>query len=139
MALTLPYIFQVTIPAGTPQAVPLVTPTTFEPNVVERIEWLFPSGCNGLVGIQIGARGVSVLPPNGVNWYRHSGSYHGIDVTDMPVTGDWSVIGFNTGANPHTIDVTYIVHRLIKEPPLFTLFDDIDLSLFPTFEIQRYG
>lgn len=139
MAVTLPYIFQVTIPAGTPQAVPLVTATTFEPNVVERIEWLFPRGCNGLVGIRIGARGVSVLPPNASNWYRHNGAIHGIDLIDMPVTGDWSVIGYNTGANPHTIDVTFRVHRIERLPPLFTLVTDADLSLFPTFEPVRYG
>lgn len=139
MAVTLTYIFQVTIPAGTPQATPLVTPTTFEPNTVERIQWLFPQGCNGMVGIQIGARAVPVLPPNGVNWYRHSGGASGIDVTDMPNTGDWSVIGYNTGANPHTIDVTFIVHRTAKEPPLFTLLNDADLSSFPTYEPVRYG
>jgi hypothetical protein len=139
MAVTLAYIFQVTIPPGTLQAAPLVTPTTFEPNEVEHIEWLFPHGCNGLVGIQIGARSVPVLPPNGVNWYRHSGSESGITVEDMPVTGDWSVIGYNLGVNPHTIDVTFKVRRLAKEPPLFTLLSDADLSLFPTFEPVRYG
>lgn len=139
MAVTLAYIFQVTIPPGTLQSAPLVTPTTFEPNVVERIEWLFPSGCNGLVGIRIGMRNAPVLPPNGINWYRHSGSASGITVEDMPNSGDWSVIGFNTGAQPHIIDVTYIVHRLIREPPLFTLLDDADLSFFPTFEPVRHG
>src|SRR5215472_13168029 len=114
MAVTLPYIFQVTIPAGTPKAAPLVTPTVFEPNVVESITWLFPHGCNGLVGIQIGAKSVPVLPPNGANWFRHSGAASGITVEDMPNTGDWSVIGYNTGANPHTIDVIFQVHRKDK-------------------------
>jgi hypothetical protein len=139
MAVTLSYIFQVTIPPGTLQAAPLVTPTTFEANEVEHIEWLFPHGCVGLVGIQIGARAVPVLPPNGVNWYRRSGSASGIAVTDMPVTGDWSVIGFNTGAFAHTVDVTFKVHRREKVPPPFTLFDDADISFFPTFEPVRHG
>lgn len=139
MPVTLVYIFQVTIPAGTPIATPLVTPTTFEPNEVERIEWLFPHGCNGLVGIQIGARNNPILPPNGVNWYRASGMSHSVELQDMPVTGDWSVIGYNLGVNPHTIDVTFTVHRKAKEPLPFTLVTDADLSHYPTYEPVRYG
>jgi len=33
----------------------------------------------------------------------------------MHTTGDWSVIGYNTGSLPHTISVTFHTH--IAEPP----------------------
>jgi hypothetical protein len=139
VALTLVYTFPVTIPAGTPQATPLATATTFEPNVVERIDWLFPHGCNGHVGIQIGARSNPVLPPVKGQWFLRSGSAGGVDVQDVPVTGDWSVIGYNTGSFDHTIQVAFHVHRTVKEPPMFKLLDNPDLSHWPTFEPVRYG
>jgi hypothetical protein len=137
MARTLVYYFAVTIPPGTPQAAPLVTPTTIEPNEVQHIEWLFPPGCNGKVGIQIGARNVPVLPLGGTTFLTRSGDSHGMDVEDFHETGDWSVIGFNTGLNPHTIRVTFIARR--KQPPLEVrlISSDDDLSFWPTFEVER--
>jgi hypothetical protein len=138
MTATLVYQFPVTIPAGTTQAVPLVTATTFEPNVVEHIAWLFPAGCNGLVGIRIGARNVPVLPSGRANWFTRSGDSNDLAVTDMPVTGDWSVIGYNTGVFPHTVHVTFTVRRKEPEREPFTLITDADLSLFPTFEPVRH-
>lgn len=138
MPRTLVYQFAVTIPAGTTQAAPLVTATAFEPNEVEHIEWLFPHGCNGLAGIRIGARGVPVLPSGAANWFTRSGDSQGITPAGMHVTGDWSVIGYNLGTFPHTIHVTFKVHR--KEPPAepFALLNDADMSQFPTFEPVRH-
>jgi hypothetical protein len=139
MARTTVRHFSVTIPAGTPQGTPLTTPTTFEPDVVERVEWLFPHGCNGLVGIQIGARSVQVLPTTPGALFKRSGDSHGIDLQEVHVTGDWSVIGFNTGVNPHTIDVTFHTHRLEKQPAELLLIDEAELSDFPTYVPLRYG
>lgn len=139
MALTLVYQFPVTIPAGTTQAAPLVTPTTFEPNEVERIEWLFPHGCNGLVGIRIGARAVPILPSGAANWFITSGMIHGLDVADMPNSGDWSIIGYNLGANPHTIHVTFRAHRKEKDLEPFMLIPDAVLSNFPLFPVAPHG
>lgn len=139
MALSLVRHFAVTIPAGTPQGTPLTTPTTFEPDVVERIEWLFPHGCNGLVGIQIGARNVQVLPTTKGAFFKRSGDSHGMDLSGVHVTGDWSVIGFNTGVNPHTVDVTFYTHRLEKVPAELELLDEQWLSEFPTFEPWPHG
>lgn len=113
---TIVYPYDVTIPAGTSKNAPLVTLTQFEPNVVERIDWLFPDGCNGLVGIRIGAQGVSVIPWNVNAWLIRSGDSGGYDVEDMHTTGDWSVIGYNTGAYPHTVHVTFRVHRIPPKP-----------------------
>lgn len=121
MTFTLVYPFDVTIPAGTLPSAPLVTPTTFEPNTVERIEWLFPHGCQGTVGIQIGARSVPVIPPKVGSWIIRSGDSSGIDLEGMHDTGDWSLIGYNQGAFPHTIHVTFIAHRIEHDPSLDAL------------------
>ena len=115
MARTLEYHFDVTIPAGTLKASPLVTPTQIEPNVVDRISWLFPEGCQGVVGIQIGARSVQVLPSGAGQFYVRSGDSSGVDLQDMHDTGDWSVIGYNTGNFPHTVHISIRAHRRADE------------------------
>jgi hypothetical protein len=111
VALTLVYPFSVTIPANTPKAAPVVVPTVFEPNIVNRVEWLFPQGCAGMVGIQIGARSVPVIPSNRALFLTRTGDSSGFDTEDMHDSGDWSVIGYNTGLFPHTIQVTFRAHR----------------------------
>lgn len=124
MAPTTVRAFDITIPAGTTAAAPLVTLTQFDPDIVERIEWLFPDGCCGLVGIQIGARAVPIIPRLVSQWLIRSGDSAGFDLAEMHVTGDWSVIGYNTGANPHTIHVQFVTHRLVKRKPLEVLVID---------------
>jgi hypothetical protein len=121
MPLPLIYQFDVTIPAGTSQSSPLVTSTTFEPNVVDSIHWLFPNGCNGMVGIQIGARSVPIIPSVGQGWIIRSGDSAGLDTQDMHTTGDWSLIGYNNGTYNHTVHITYRVHRNVKATPRLLL------------------
>lgn len=100
----------VTIPAGTPKATPQVTSFQFGVVIMERIDWLFPHGCNGLVGIQIGARSVPIIPYDRTQFITRSGDSAGVDLADMHNTGDWSVIGYNTGSFPHTIHLTLRMH-----------------------------
>lgn len=128
MGFTLVHPFAVTIPAGTAKATPLVTLTQFPPNVVDRIDWVFPDGCNGQVGIQIGARSVTVIPGDHTQWFVRSGDSSGYDLSDMPEMGDWSVIGYNTGSFPHTIQVQFMVRRHEPEPPVpgWLLSDMVD-------------
>lgn len=100
---------------------------------------MFPHGCNGLVGIQIGARSIQILPTTPGAFFKRSGDSHGVALDEVHETGDWSVIGFNTGVNPHTIDVTFYTHRQDKQPPELLLVDEAELSNFPTFEPMRNG
>lgn len=130
MSSTIAYPFPVTIPAGTSQANPLITLTQFESNEVERIEWDFPAGCNGVVGIQLGARGASVLPAIPGRWFTTSGNTGGIGVEGMHTTGDWSVIAYNTGAHPHTVQVTFIARRIEKQLPEPVPWTDAELSYY---------
>lgn len=124
MPLTLVRAFDVTIPAGTLKTAPLVTLTQFEPSVVDHIDWLFPAGCAGLVGIQIGARSVPVIPDGVGSFTTRSGSSAGYDLSDHHTTGDWSVIGYNLGTFPHTIHVEFKIHRHQRtERDLFILGD----------------
>lgn len=120
MSRTLVKIFPALIPAGTSKSAPITVLTQFEPNTVKRIEWTFPHGCNGQVGIQIGARSVPVLPGDASQFYVTSGDTHGIDLEGMHETGDWSIIGYNTGKFDHTIQVHFLVHR-IEKPPVYDM------------------
>jgi hypothetical protein len=123
MPYTLVKAFDVTIPPGTAANAPLVTLTQFEANTVTRIDWLFPDGCNGQVGIAIGSRAVPVIPGTTGSYFIRSGDSGGYDLSDMHTTGDWSVIGYNTGQYPHTIHVSFTVHRTVKpvKPPTLVL------------------
>ena len=115
--------FDVTIPAGTLKIAPLAVATRFEDNQVERIEWLFPTGCQGQVGIQIGSRSVPVIPDNPALFFVRSGDSSGFDLDGMHTTGDWSVIGYNTGVFAHTIQVTFRARRIEKLPKLIFITD----------------
>lgn len=115
--------FDVTIPAGTPVAAPLVTSTAFNPMTVDRIEWLFPPGCNGVVGIKVGARSVQVLPGTAGAWIIRSGDSSGHNLADLPDMGDWSIIGYNTGSFPHTIHVVFICHVYTPSAPEVLILD----------------
>lgn len=139
MAPTFVYPFPVLIPAGTTQATPLVTPTQFDPRTVERIEWVFPAGCNGQVGIQIGARSVPVIPSLRSQWLTRSGDTTGIDVTGMHETGDWSVIGYNLGAFAHTVQVTFIARALTRVVAEVAPLDPWLLSDYSSEWLRRYG
>ena len=77
-----------------------------------------------MVGIQIGARTVPVLPSNTGAFYVRSGAAQGTDVIDLPNTGDWSVIGYNTGSFNHTIQVTFTVRRIVEPPKDLMLVND---------------
>lgn len=118
MAYPIVHTFPITIPAGTPKATPLVTSTVFNPSIVDRIEWRFPNGCNGQVGIQIGARNVAVIPTDASQFFVRSGDSQGFDLTHMHDSGDWTVIGYNTGAFNHIVYVTFRVHRMQPEEPI---------------------
>lgn len=128
MTATLAFHFDVTIPAGTPKATPLVTLTQVQDCIVERIEWTFPPGCQGNVGIQFGARSVAIIPRPSTTFITRSGNSGGYRVDGMHDTGDWSVIGYNTGSFPHTIQVTYLARKREPEEPDLILLPNDDVS-----------
>jgi len=118
----------VTIPAGTAKASPLVTLTQIDTGVVERIEWTFPPGCQGNVGIQFGARSIAIIPKPATAFIVRSGNSSAYPVEDMHDTGDWSVIGYNTGRFPHTVEVTFFSHAPDPEEPDVILLDNYAIS-----------
>lgn len=93
---------QVTVPAGTLQAAPQVTPWVTEDNLINLIELEVPPGHNGLTGIRVMKGDVPLLPYN-ANAFIVANDYTAqFPVNDYTPTGDVSIQAFNTGAYPHT-------------------------------------
>lgn len=103
------WVFSVTVPAGTASAAPQVTATTMPPRIVRRIEVTVPPGPAGSLGFRIGMAGQQVLPVNAGSWIITDNEHIGWDVSNLPDSGAWQVIGYNTGSQPHTIQVRYLV------------------------------
>ena len=112
--------FAVVVPSGTTQAAPLVTPTTFDPREVRRIEWRFPAGCGGLVGFYVAMAKVQILPLPAGTWVVGDNTSGGWDVTGQPNTGLWQVVAYNTGAHSHTLAA--------RPAASFPGVDDADIS-----------
>jgi hypothetical protein len=99
--------FQVTIPAGTPQASPVVINTQFEPLAVDQIDIRIPPGPLGQMGFQIASSRQQVIPWNAGQFIIANDEPLSFPSTNYPDSGDWQVIGFNTGVFNHSIWVRF--------------------------------
>lgn len=98
--------FTATIPAGTPKSAPVIVQIPTSVRIVSQIDWRVPAGPSGVFGWNISMGGVKVFPL-GNDTYVVADNEHGSwPVINAPTSGAWEVIGYNTGANPHSV---YIV------------------------------
>lgn len=100
--------FQVTIPAGTLQADPLVTDLTMPARLVRSVRVRVPPGPAGTVGWALGSAGERVLPWNGEYVVADN------EAIEWPLDGQissgaWQLIAYNTGTFDHTLYVTFLV------------------------------
>lgn len=96
-----------TIPAHTPAAAPVTVDVSFPPRVVRSVSWRVPNGPMGVFGWRLTMGGVQVLPDAGVAWVL-ANDESGTWVTGAaPDSGAWAVTGYNTGAYPHTVYLTF--------------------------------
>ena len=114
--------FAVTIPAGTAQASPQVSDLAMPPRLVERIEVRVPPGPRGQLGFQIGMAGRQLLPYNAGQYVVTDDEALSWDLYDLPSSGAWQVIAYNTGAYPHTLYLRFLVElpgeELVASAPL---------------------
>lgn len=99
--------FQVTIPAGTPKVTPVIINTRFEPMTVSEIDVLIPPGPLGQMGFQIASSRVQVIPWNTGQFIVSNDERLTLPINNAPNSGDWQVIGYNTGVFDHTIWVRF--------------------------------
>jgi len=120
--------FPVTVPAGTPLAAPQTTDVSFPVRDVIGVSYHLPPGCAGLVGFYLAMGGVSVLPSAGPQFVIGDGSRGHWDLHDKPDSGAWQVIAYNTGANPHTIQIDFHLDLVERQPTLLDVLDEALLS-----------
>lgn len=123
--------FAVTIPAGTLQSAPQVTPITFPPRVVTALRWKVPSGPSGLMGWALTVAGNPVIP-------RQPGTYLITDndadtwpLEGYPDQGQWQLTGYNTDIYPHTVYLTFLLDQIVTQLAAPALISNADLSSPP--------
>lgn len=99
----------VTIPAGTAKATPVIIPANFDDGRVDRIEMRWPPGPSGLVGIQV-RHSQQVIIPYAVNTFLVcDNEIIAWPVEGFPEANKWDVVGYNLGVFPHTIQIRWLI------------------------------
>lgn len=100
--------FTVTCPAATPIAAPQTTGLAMPPRIVRRIDWRVPPGPMGTMGFLIAMGSVPVLPTAGVVLFVAVDDKDGYwELSSYPDSGSWQCLMYNTGANPHSVNLTF--------------------------------
>lgn len=108
---------QVTIPAGTAQASPLVTATAFPSRIVTWVEFTFPPGPRGNVGIRYTMNGDPVIPLIAGTWLVGDNDKSHWDLDGYPDSGAWQLTAYNTGQYDHTIYLRWGLDYLPQAAP----------------------
>lgn len=103
------YRFPVTVPAGTLQANPQVTELAMPPRIVRRVEVTVPPGPHGLVGLQLTSGGQQMIPINRGQFLTPDGRTLEFDLDDYITSGAWELTAYNTGGQPHTVEIVFHV------------------------------
>ena len=111
-------VFQATIPAGTAQAAPVTIDTGFDSRIVESIRLRIPPGPAGFMGFQLWVKGGQVIPIERGQWIVDDDAQINLDVSSMPETGAWQVVGYNTGAFDHSVYVTFGLNLVTANTPV---------------------
>ena len=129
--------FTATVPAGTPLAAPVTVAIAMPVRVVARIDWRVPNGPMGVFGWQLAMGGVKVFPTLGDSYVIANDEHGTWAVEDAPDSGAWQVIGYNTGANPHSVYLAF--HVNLPERPVPVPADIDVFSLYPGPPLDRAG
>lgn len=119
--------FQVTLVPGSSAAAPQVVDIGFPPREVERIEIIVPPGPRGVMGFQLAMSGKQVLPITAGAFVVTDDEKISWDLAGQNNSGAWQVIGYNTGAFSHTIEVRFLTD-LPGGPPLAGMLNPLPAS-----------
>lgn len=111
--------FTVTCPAGVPSTNATVFPITMPPRTVSRIDWRVPNGPLGLMGFLLAVKGGVILPVAGSFTFVVANDETGWwELDNYPDSGDWQCQMYNTGANPHSVYLTFHVDLPARAPAM---------------------
>lgn len=99
--------FACTVPAGTSFLSPVTVACNVGTKEVTAVRWRVPPGPRGHLGWWLAMGGVQVLPDQLGTYVVADGEWDTWVVDQLPNTGTWQFIGFNTGTNNHTVYLTF--------------------------------
>lgn len=105
-------IIDVTIPAGTAVATPATVNLNIPDGVVRRIEQRWPPGPAGLVGLKVRHSAQIIIPRSGGAFLVTEDEVVIWDVDGLPTGNKWSVVGYNTDINNHTIQFRILLDEI---------------------------
>lgn len=120
--------YTATFPAGTAVAAPVTVSIAFPPRLVRSVDWRIPPGAQGVMGWKLGMGGVQVLPTSSDPWVVDDGTSGTFMLDGYPDSGSWQVIGYNTGAFPHSVFITLHLDLPSKPVPAPVLIGGLALS-----------
>lgn len=107
----------ITVPAGTTQAAPQVTPIPLRDSIVERIQVIVPPGPSGLVGFAFLHSGQQVIPFTGGQWIVVDDQTLDWPVSNFPTGDKWSVQAYNLDVHSHTLYCFFHLRELPLPAP----------------------
>lgn len=101
--------FSVECLAGVPSTAPTITDLLMPARIVRQITVRVPPGPRGLMGFQIAAAGVALIPLEAGQWVVADDETLTWVVDGYINSGAWQAIMYNTGVWPHTISIRFEV------------------------------
>lgn len=105
--------FTVTIPAGTAVSAGFSASLAIPPRVVTQINVRVPPGPRGEVGFSIASGGINIIPVTNGDFIVTDNEDLSYTLEDTITSGAWQLLGYNTGAYPHTLRV-YLFCDLVQ-------------------------
>jgi hypothetical protein len=126
----------VTVPPGTTQAAPQITPLVFGPFTVVSVFVRVPPGPLGQVGFRIATSGQQWVPWNQGAWIVPNNESRDYPADGWPNTGAWQIVAYNTGVFAHTLEFTWALDPVpLTVGPVVTV-TAADLSTLPVSSVQ---
>lgn len=99
--------FVATCPVGVTSAAPLVIDLPMPDRTILHIRIRVPPGPNGELGFAVGSQATGILPSPENPWFIANDEVYEYSLADLPDSGNWQCIMYNTGQYPHSVYVTF--------------------------------
>lgn len=113
------YEGDLTVPAGTLQAAPVLAVVPFPDGRIRKVTIVVPPGHAGLTGLQVRLAGTPIVPYGGAPWLVADHYTDSWEVDQDAAAGQLALAGFNTDVYPHTF-YTRILWEQPPPPPAVT-------------------
>lgn len=108
-------IEDITIAAGTLRTAPATTALTWREGWPVLVEFRFPPGPSGFVGVQLLHSNRVVIPKRGTNFLVADSEIIRWPLDGFAYNANYAVRAYNEGAFPHTIQVRMLLNELTSQ------------------------